>query len=92
MTCPHCDGKKSVMAFVHFTEEAQAAGKVNGYQATDCRTCEGTGQVDDDYPERMARADALRADRISRHVSLRAEAERLGITPAQLSARENGRA
>jgi transcriptional regulator with XRE-family HTH domain len=39
----------------------------------------------------MAVGDAMRADRIARGLTIRQEAERLGITPQELSRREQGR-
>lgn len=41
-------------------------------------------------PEARAAGDKLRQDRLSRDMSLREEAKRLGISPAVLSRRERG--
>ena len=39
----------------------------------------------------IQRGEAMRLDRVSRHVSLRDEAKRLNLTPMQLSNLENAR-
>jgi hypothetical protein len=60
-----------------------------------CRYCEGAGEVTTVRADVIRRGIAvgaeLRADRLSRGLSLREEAKRLGIRPSELSDRELGR-
>lgn len=86
ITCPHCDGKRQVYAFLNHGPDMHASGFIN------CQACNGTGEVTQEHAARIASGEKARRERIERGESLNDAARRLGITPAQLSARERGRA
>lgn len=56
-----------------------------------CLTCDGTGTVTAERAMRMNAGEQMRRDRVQRGVSRNEEARRLGITPIELSHREQGR-
>lgn len=80
--CPFCAG----------------AGKIRGFGCPgfrhveiDCVECFGSGEVPASREEAITEGERRRQDRIAREVSLRDEAKRLGISPAELSDIEAGR-
>ena len=83
--CPHCIGAGR-SGFIACGPQ----GAHSGVQF--CRTCEGTGHVSAELAERIAEGRRWRQDRIDRRLSQREEAERLGISPVELSKLENVRA
>lgn len=56
-----------------------------------CPDCGGLGMIPAEQFDAWERGRRLRADRLRRNMSLRREAERLGISPRTLSDREWGR-
>ncbi len=92
IVCPVCNGTKIAYVLVH---HAPDTGKENGFQEYPCDTCDGSGTVADDYAERLAERKAegnrMRLDRLARGVHLDEEAQRLGISIPELSARERGK-
>ena len=88
ITCPHCDGKRQVYAFLNHGPDYRT--HTSGYM--NCQTCHATGEITQEHAARIASGEKARRERIERGESLNDAARRLGITPAQLSARERGRA
>lgn len=86
VTCPTCSGRKR--GLVHLNR----GDKPHEFREMDCRTCAGTGAVSAEVALRIAKGEALRQARIARGEGLREAARRLGITAAELSAREQGAA
>ena len=56
-----------------------------------CFTCDGIGSISEDQAERMRTGEAMRLDRLVRDMSLREEAQRLGIKARELSDLEHGK-
>ncbi len=88
LSCPSCDGSGEVFAFQNRGEDisAHSQGMVR------CPTCSGTGLVDANYPHRVATGVAYRNLRLSRQETLHGCATRIGVSSAQLSSFECGRA
>lgn len=84
ITCPHCNGDRRVFMFWDGSEH-RGSGFVN------CSTCKGEGFITDEHMTRIVEGKKRRDDRVERGVSLKEEAERLGINPVELSAIERGR-
>lgn len=83
--CPSCKGSGQVLAHV-------AATSGHRFGEYPCDTCGGAGAITEDHARRIVQGQALREDRLARGMTLRREAERLGLGAAELSARESGRA
>ena len=79
-TCPRCKGEKNVRLFV--------CASVCEWRTMPCFTCKGAGEITDEHDEALAKGEAMRLDRISRGLSSREEAKRLGITDIELNRRE----
>lgn len=88
ITCPHCDGKRQVYAFLNNGPDYRT--HTSGY--VQCSTCQGMGAITTERAKRILTGAHMRRERIERGESLNEAAKRLGISPAQLSARERGRA
>lgn len=80
--CPTCEGK----------------GKLSGYACPGfrlvelgCVTCYGQKEISDEHLQQIEKGKAMRQERIKRGVSLREEAKRLGLSPSDYSAVEQGR-
>lgn len=84
--CRSCKGSGEVFAHVNTASPA-----THGFQMTKCFACDGSGELSLEQVEAMERGRALRADRVGRGMSLRAEAARLGISAVELSRRERGK-
>lgn len=82
-TCPDCGGAGSQNALV-------MRSGVCELESMACSVCKGAGRVDEAFMERRAEGQRIRSVRVGRGISLREAAEELGITPAELSAREHG--
>ena len=82
--CPDCNGRKR--GIVHLNT---ASG--SRWEERDCTFCEGVGHVRAHKAEKWREGELLRADRKARNMTLRQEAQRLGISPQELSRREWGR-
>lgn len=87
MTCPDCNGEREVD--VHFL--LMADGSCVPHRRVKCSRCQGTGEVSGEMVGWIKRGRALRDDRLSRGLTLRAEAARRGLAPSELSAMEMGR-
>lgn len=83
--CPVCDGGTLRRSGLVMRDGVCALEDI------DCSTCGESGRVPADYAARVEAGQRMRAERVARRESLRDAAARLGITPAQLSAREMGR-
>ena len=82
MICPVCEGRKVMGGW---------ACPGFRYVVVPCHICNGTGEVDDEYPERRARGKAMRAARIARREGMLAAAKRLGVDIGTYSDMEWGR-
>lgn len=89
-TCPDCGGRKIVASFVDGRDPN--TGKTFGYlRSGACNLCQGTGLIDTATHARIQSGKVLRDDRVSRKLSQKQEAARLGIGVLELNARERGR-
>lgn len=82
MVCPDCNGKGETAGIVCPPGELRYIK---------CSMCSGTGQLSHVQEKWISDGIALRNDRVKRGLSLREEAQRLGITEYHLSQREHGR-
>jgi hypothetical protein len=78
--CEHCEGRGWVDGFV-------SSGRL---ETLLCLRCEGKGEVSVLVAGRMAEGRRRRDDRLARGLSVRQEAERLGITAVRLGEIERG--
>jgi hypothetical protein len=83
--CPDCKGKKTIFALVD-------GPKYSGPATLACLRCKGTGEINEDIERWIKIGGAHRTWRVAQWESLMDCATRLGMTPAELSAMENGRA
>lgn len=84
MTCPRCHGSgEGGAGFVTRTSGCAVL-------PLPCRTCGGSGRVDDGYPDRALRGEALRERRRALDLGLRAFATLVGARPSEVSAVERG--
>lgn len=89
VVCPTCCGDRQVMAFVDGRDKN---GKRWGRQERiACMQCAGTGTISAERARWMEECRVHRLARVDRRESLHEAAQRLGITPAQVSAMETGR-
>jgi len=87
--CHRCEGTGKIYAFVDgHTADGRPWGDLR--QIT-CRTCEGEGVISADRAERMRIGLELREKRRATGKTLLEAASELGISPAELSRREQGR-
>lgn len=85
--CPRCDGR-GMIGPIHVNRGNKGC---NWIDEMSCLICHGAGEVDDDTMQAIGMGKQLREVRISRDESLRECALRLGMTPSELSALEQGR-
>ena len=84
MICPGCKGARKVHAHLNY-------GSGRGeWKDIDCFRCKGAGEVPDEQAVWILEGVKLRTERIALGRSLRDEAKRRGIPPADLSAIERG--
>lgn len=85
--CPRCEGKGSMFAFVNTGDDftKHRSGIFN------CDQCKGAGSVTKEHYERYLAGKIRRDARLAAGISLRQEAERLGISVVELSAIECGK-
>lgn len=88
MKCPDCDKGQQLAMFPRYAPEFK--GRRRNAIVVTCSRCGGSGQVDEDTIEWILKGKKLREDRLSRGMTLRSEAKRLGISPSQLSRMERG--
>ena len=86
MRCANCDGTGKVFGFLKYRDNGCTAGQLP------CSQCRGSGELSDEQRSRIEDGRRRRDDRVARGLNLRDEARRLGITPAELSDIEWGRA
>jgi hypothetical protein len=89
MICPDCKGERMRVCFWDGHDEVTGEHR-GGIRMMPCFTCNGTGVVDDRYPEWQERGRALKARRIDPYVRLGDMADRLGIDPCEYSRMERG--
>jgi len=89
-TCPKCRGAKVLegAAFIDGVRDGKRFGSL--VSGLPCEVCGGKGTVPPTRAYDPKAGDALRDDRHTRGLGLRAEAARLGIGVVELSARERG--
>ncbi len=89
LTCVECGGKGVLIGmFPRYAPGYQGPRKP--YVELTCNRCNGSGQMPAIHVEWMKTGDEMKRERLSRHMGLRAEAERRGISPSVLSKMENG--
>lgn len=84
--CGNCDGSGKRSALVRFARPTRCE-----WVDMPCIDCDGTGTMTIERVAALTAGEAMRQDRISRGLSLRQEAVRLGIPDRDLSDREMGR-
>lgn len=88
MICPKCKGAKTLSGL---WDGVDATGKrIGGAGAWSCSTCNGTGEVTQEQNDDIVAGHKMREDRVGRGLSLRAEAERLGVPEMELAKMERG--
>lgn len=87
--CPRCRG--SGRSLLLACGVRQDGSRFSETRATACPACRGAGAIDEVRARAMSQGEAMRRDRISRGLSQRQEAERLGIAPRALNDLELGR-
>lgn len=85
-TCPDCHGKGTIAAFVDREDDGYFA------PALRCLRCKGEGTISAQEAEWITRGRVCIDRRRASEESLRDMAKRLGMTPAEASAMEHGRA
>ncbi len=86
MTCPACRGDGSFGAFVDRED-----GTGNFEPKVRCPRCDGAGQVPAIQLQWMERGAVCRKARAARGETLMELSQRIGLSPAQISAMEQGR-
>lgn len=81
--CPDCQGTKITRAHLQTSRGCK-------WREFPCFTCDGTGSISEKHAASIIEGKRLRENRLSRGMTLRMEAERLGISPTELSRREQG--
>jgi hypothetical protein len=84
--CPRCKGSGTIGAFLD--------GSSGGWYdpALQCLLCKGLGAIDPQQQEWLRVGGTHRTWRVAQFESILECATRLGVTPAELSAMEHGRA
>lgn len=85
LVCPGCSGDRQVFAHVN-TQDPET----HGFQWIDCSTCKGAGEITEDMRESIDAGRKARQNRIDRGLTLRQEADRLGVSAVVLSRLERG--
>lgn len=83
ITCELCEGRGWYDAFLNRGGRCEL-------DSVQCHRCKGSGSVSAEVAERLAQGRRLREDRISRGLTVRQEAARLGITAVALGEIERG--
>jgi len=83
--CPDCRGDGTFTALVRTTRGCQR-------ELIRCGRCKGSGQIDSQQEEWIRIGGTHRTWRVAQHESIGECARRLGITGAELSDMEHGRA
>ena len=88
MNCPTCKGKGTV--FGHMNNGQDSGKHIWGNMK--CFTCKGAGEITQEHADRIEAGQKLYRQRLCSGETLYEAAKRQGLTPAQLSAIETGRA
>lgn len=88
MQCPGCNGKGTVFGHMNTGPDSSKHKWVD----MQCMTCRGSGEITQDHADRIEAGQKLYRQRLNSGETLGEAAERQGMTPAQLSAIEHGRA
>lgn len=80
--CPSCEGSRVLGALLNI------GGRCVPHTMP-CRTCRGTGEIDEARAAELNAAEERRRERMARGLSLREEAERLGMSAVELSKLEH---
>ena len=86
MDCPTCKGKGEMFAHMNRGELEHQWANVK------CFTCGGIGSITQEHADRIEAGQKLYRQRLNSGETLGQAAARQGMTPAQLSAIEHGRA
>jgi DNA-binding XRE family transcriptional regulator len=86
-TCPACKGSKQSRALVDGYRDGHRFGEV---RLLPCSTCQGTGQVDDDFKARHDVGRKVRDARVAANQMQWEWAERIGLTEQAYSLCEHG--
>lgn len=84
--CKACKGSGEVEAHLNY------GGSDGEWKVINCPTCRGAGEITTEHAARIEAGKKLRDQRVAAGILLRDAAKAQGLTPAQLSAIENGRA
>lgn len=87
-TCPECKGEGKYYSR-RFVTRTTGCDYEEGEQT--CFTCDGSGSITDAHATRIEQGRMLRENRKARGLSLRQEAQRLGMKPSELNDLERGR-
>lgn len=85
MVCPTCSGRKEGICLVNRGDQPHE------WRMMPCPTCDGIGEIDEEYAARIEAGATMKAERLARGFGLSAEAKRLGVSPVHLCAIEHGR-
>lgn len=86
--CPHCGGDGGNNAFINRGIDIST----HSFEWVRCFTCDGSGKINAERADFIARGKVLRDARVLRQESLLEASRMMGINPAELSAIELGRA
>jgi hypothetical protein len=86
VTCPSCKGKGTIAAFVDTATDGWFDPTLQ------CSRCKGLGAVDRQQEEWVRVGGTHRTWRVAQFESIKECADRLGISSAELSGMEHGRA
>lgn len=67
MICPRCEGRQGGQAFV-------CGPNVGGIRWMKCSTCDGSGEITEEYYVRIQEGRRFYADRVARRATVREEA------------------
>jgi hypothetical protein len=84
MKCPDCHGKKDHLALIDYADGGSAINPVA------CDACRGTGEVDDEWPQRQKWAAKVRHARVKRRLHLGDAVDATGVNLVRYSAIERG--
>ena len=89
MICPSCNGTKKIFALFPIWADSVPEKDRKIYADIPCHDC-NNGEVDDRYNEWLLIVKSMKAERISRKITLRKEAARRGMDASILSKMERG--
>lgn len=92
LVCPACNGVPAKPALAHFNTGEDSAGHHWKEVTIPCGVCKETGKVSVAVANRFHEGRSHMKERVANGETLYHAARRLGVTPAQLSAYEHGKA